>query len=122
MIKGFEEYTRELNDDENASIDLVAEIIEESVGKDMSITNKEICELVTQHRCDVEISSPRMRKIIHIIRVTGKVENVLATSKGYYVAETQKEWLDYLDGLASRLDSIMDVQSAIIKQGIVKKW
>ena len=91
MIQGFSEQTKPLTDYED----------------------KVILPLIV-HGC--KIDSPRIRKIINHIRLSGMVIGLIATSEGYYIAETRKELEDYLRSLEGREGAIHAVRKSLEKQ------
>ena len=79
MIKGFEKITSELSQEE---IDLVPTIVKglsTKLGKDNAITSTKICKAVN-------ITGPRLRKIINHIRIKNLLPALCSTSSGYFVA------------------------------------
>ncbi len=115
MITGFEEYTEELNDYErDVLLPLIVPVWKNRRGRDRSITNKTFIKRLRNegHRID----GPRFRKIMHVIRVSGMVPGILATSDGYYVAQTEEEWEDYIRSINERLHHITALRNAIEKQ------
>lgn len=82
MINGFEEETSELNDYEaKVLLPLIVAGLETKIGKEKAVTSTYICKKIKER--GERIHPARLRKIIHEIRITGKVENLIATSKGY---------------------------------------
>jgi predicted GTPase len=119
MILGFEEYTKELTDDEkNVLLPLIVRRIRYQIGKTNAVKNKTIVKSLKN--AGYKISGARFRKIIHIIRVSGMVEGIVATSDGYYIAATEEEWLKYLISISQRIKHIDDLRSALRRQ--YKKW
>lgn len=113
MIPGFEEITKELTLEEYEIIlPLVAKGLKIRVGKAKAITNSKMCEQLKKN-CDVSIKPPRMRKIIHVIRAMNTVSRLVASKKGYYIAETQEELLKYMKSLQKREAAIHQVRVAL---------
>ena len=63
-----------------------------------------------------KVDTPRIRKIINHIRVSGLVRCVVATSDGYYIATTRGEVEDYLKSLENREGAIHAVRMSLESQ------
>ena len=115
MIQGFSEQTKPLTDYEDKVIlPLIVQGLHGKVGKSKAITNKAMCSALKSYGC--KIDSPRIRKIINHIRLSGMVIGLIATSEGYYIAETRKELEDYLRSLEGREGAIHAVRKSLEKQ------
>ena len=104
MIQGFEEHTVELTEQEEKIALKMAAKLKLSVGKENAVTNERIQYFFGMNK--VKIGSARIRKIIQYIRINSLVDNLCATSKGYFVAANQKELDDYILSLNQRLNAI----------------
>ena len=62
---------------------------------------------------DYLVSPPRLRKVINHIRTKGIVKCLIASSKGYYIAESREEIEAYLEGLKGREDAIRQINRSI---------
>lgn len=112
MIIGFERETHELTPyEEEKILPLVVSGLSKRIGKSKAITNAEMVERLKAH--GYKASGPRIRKVIHHIRITGAVKCLMATSKGYYVSNDRKELQDYVDSLHQRADSILQIAKQI---------
>ena len=113
MLKNFEEYTQEITDyDLVTVVPMVVDIIKaQGRGKGNTITNKAIRTLL--HDAGVVLGSPKIRKIIHYIRVRGVLPYVCATSTGYYIAESRQEMEAFILSLEQREDSIRRVRRSL---------
>jgi len=114
MINGFNEQTNPLNDDEMKLLSGFVKGLSSKIGKENSITNKDI--RTKYQNIGIIIPDARVRKLINHIRIKGYVKNLCATSNGYYVARTKEEFEDYLKGLKDRIDSQMYVYQVLVKQ------
>ena len=113
MITNFEEITHELTPKEvNIILPLVAECLQNAVGKDSALTNHKIA-VKLRYENGIIISSPRIRKIIHEIRVNHIVRGLLATSKGYYISNDISEIQTYIASLIQRNNSVHHVINAL---------
>ncbi len=116
MIKGFEEVTVKISTNEKeVYLPLVVEVLSHRVGCKKAATNKMIREYL--HLEDsVIITETKMRKIISYIRQNHLVPCLIATNRGYYVAEEKQEMDDYLKSLQGRIDAIYASMKALEKQ------
>lgn len=116
MIKGFEDVTAKISANEKeVYLPLVVEVLSHRVGCKKAATNKMIREYL--HLEDsVIITETKMRKIISYIRQNHLVPCLIATNRGYYVAEEKQEMNDYLKSLQGRIDAIYASMKALEKQ------
>ena len=114
MIKGFEDITDNLTDQEKKSMEMIVRGPRVRVGKDKAITNKQICNAMRGFGHN--LTGARVRKIIHHIRVVGLVDRLIATSSGYYIASDDAELKVYIDSLRQRRESINEVEEALKSQ------
>jgi len=114
MIQGFNEQTNPLNEEEIKLLPGFIKGLTTKIGKENSITNKEI--RAKYKSIGINIPDARVRKIINHIRIKGYVKNLCATSNGYYVAKTKKEIEDYLKGLKERIESQNYVYQKLVEQ------
>lgn len=112
MIKGFEDYTYELNDVELLIVDDIIKGLGARIGKDDAITSTVICNRLN-------INSGRLRKMINYIRITNQLPGLCSSKKGYFVAKTIKEIEDYMISLKQRIKSQVDVLNAIENQSVL---
>ena len=107
MIQGFSEQTKPLTDYEvKVILPLIVQGLHGKVGKYKAITNKAMCSALKSYGC--KIDSPRIRKIINHIRLSGMVIGLIATSEGYYIAD--------LRSLEGREGAIHAVRKSLEKQ------
>jgi hypothetical protein len=83
------------------------------------VTNKSIVEGMKRN-LGLKITEPRVRKIINHIRIHDLVPCLIATSQGYYVAESEQELKDYEESLLGREEAIHSVRMSIQRQRIQK--
>lgn len=108
MVNGFENETYELNDyEEKKVVPLMVLGLKNKVGKENAVTNGQMISGLKNkgHKID----SARLRKLIHHIRITGLIECLIATSKGYYITNDKKEMDNYIESLIQRSESIMKI-------------
>jgi len=107
-VNGFEEQTHELNEyEQNVIVPLMVKGLENKIGKSQAITNKKM--IVGLKRMGHTVNGARVRKLIHHIRITGMIECLIATSKGYYITNDKKEMDSYIESLIQRSESIMKI-------------
>lgn len=110
MITLFEEITYELTDYEmDTLVPVVVKGLKNKIGKENAITNRVICDKLKS--ANYKISEPRLRKIIHHIRIEQLIVGLCCNSKGYYVTDSLEELGRYVESLAQRIRS----QQAIYK-------
>ena len=110
MINGFNEQTAPLTDKELAAVPTIASALKRAFGKDNAVYNQQLCALAPG------LTSARLRKIINHIRKTNLVPLLLASSKGYYIAENEQEVIAYEESLRCRESAIREVREAISNQ------
>lgn len=115
MIQGFEEQTAPLTEYEESTLLPVVRLgLSGKIGKKMAASSKYICGCMRSSGYD--ITPERLRKIINHIRLHGLVECLVSSSKGYYIATSEQELLDYEESLKGRVQAIAAVQRAISAQ------
>ena len=116
MIKGFEDVTKKISDYEKKRlVPLVAEVLKHRVGFRKAATNKMIREYL-ELEDGVIISDTVMRRIINYIRRKNLVPCLIATSRGYYVADEAKDMEVYMESLEGRIEAIRTVLTSIMRQ------
>ena len=115
MIKGFDEETAPLSEKERDLLPVIIPLLERCTGKEKAITSKDI-SFYLSHTPGVKVEGPRIRKIINHIRQNGLVSCLVATSRGYYIAETESELLDYEDSMDGRATAIWQIKAHIKHQ------
>jgi hypothetical protein len=129
MIRNFEEYTAELSEDEAKYImPHLQKLLTLAIGKERAITNKQIIRDFINNpivRTDdgtksIKTSEPRIRHMIHILRVSDAVPFLVATSHGYYISNDKQEIEEYMGSVDDRLRSIYQIRRALKRQ--IKEW
>jgi len=82
--------------------------------KENAVTNSYICRCLKKQ--GYVIDGARLRKIINYIRVKNLIIGLMATSNGYYIAESKSEMIDYIDSLKGRENAIKAVRVAMENQ------
>lgn len=115
MIELFEEYTHDLTDYEKKEIlPFLLEILPFANGKSNIIKNEQI--LSRLRNVGKKSSQPRIRHILHCIRVSGMIPCLMASSGGYYVSNDLGELGLYLQSLDDRIHHITAVRHALAEQ------
>lgn len=113
MINGFEKYTGELTDEERKTIlPLTTLFLMEALDEEKALTNKLICQMVF-NQYGIKTTQPRIRKVIHEIRVNGYLNCLMSNSKGYFITTDPDKLESYVDSLKQRINSISDVHFAM---------
>lgn len=113
MITGFENITTDLTPYQiDTIVPAVVDLMTFRIGEHMAITsNKAIRELKRDH--DINVAQPTFRKVINHIRIHGLIDNLVATSRGYYIAGSRSDCERYLESLGQRIRSIEMVHDAL---------
>lgn len=91
MIQGFSEQTKPLTDYEDKVIlPLIVQGLHGKVGKYKAITNKAMCSALKSYGC--KIDSPRIRKIINHIRLSGMVIGLSPQVKATISQKHVRSW------------------------------
>lgn len=116
MINGFSEQTEPLTEyEEQTLLPQLVRGLRTKIGKSMSVTNKAIIEGMKKN-LGLSISDARVRKLINHIRTKDLVPCLIATSNGYYIAETEQELKEYEESLLGREEAIRNVRLSIQRQ------
>ena len=115
MLKLFEDITEELTDYENQIVKpIIIQGLELKRGKENAVTNKHIVKKLKDMQ--INTSTPRVRKIIHDIRVNDTIPCLIATSSGYYISKDIEELDSYILSLAQRIRSIKEIRDSLREQ------
>jgi glutamyl/glutaminyl-tRNA synthetase len=115
MLKTFEDFTVELNGDEEKFVGIIAKRFELKRGKENIVTAEQIIEGLATHY-GVRFKESRVRKMIQFIRLNNLVPGLVANSKGYFVTETPQELEDWIESLRSRENAIRHIRETAEKQ------
>lgn len=120
MINGFQEQTEPLTEyEETQLLPQIVRGLSLKVGKNNAVTNTAIVRGMKEN-LNLRTTEPRVRKIINHIRNNDLVPCLIATSQGYYIAESEQELKDYEDSLLGREEAIHSVRMSIQRQRIQK--
>lgn len=114
MIKGFDKETQPLTDYETGVLlPLLVRGLQTKIGHNSAVTNRYI---VSQLKPTYNVTEARVRKIINHIRTADLIPGLIATSEGYFIAETEQELKDYEMSLLGREMAIREVRESIARQ------
>lgn len=115
MITGFEEYTKDLTEYER---DVLLPVLIKGLEKKIEVQNAIISKVaIAQLKAKgYKISGARWRKLMHVIRVSGMVKRVVATSNGYYITNELNELAKYNTSLTERIAHITSLKDALKDQ------
>jgi hypothetical protein len=115
MIKNFEEHTVELSPDEQKFVGVIVQRFNTKKGKQHIVTADAIIEGLKTH-FNFEFKESRVRKMIQYIRLNNLVVGLIATSKGYFVADSIEEIQDWVNSLRSRENAIRSIREVAERQ------
>lgn len=114
MIAGFKEQTEPLTDyEQNTLLPVIMRGLSPRIGKESAVINRYI---VSQLKPAYNVTEARVRKIINHIRTADLIPGLIATSDGYFIAETEQELKDYEMSLLGRELAIKQVRESIARQ------
>jgi hypothetical protein len=96
MLKGYENITYELTDKEKSLIPILVRGLLNRKGKENAVTGTEITK-------KMNISGPRLRKMIGYIRINDLIFGLCSTGNGYYVAKNITELEECMTSLKQRI-------------------
>lgn len=125
MVTNFEQYTADVSDKELWIVELIAKRIRHNVGRKAQVTNAKIRKALSLDLKDgngnvirkgVKISEPKLRKYIQYIRQNNLVPMLCATQRGYYIAQTVQEFVEYIDTFEERINGMKYTLDAMRQQ------
>ncbi|MCC8154594.1 MAG: hypothetical protein LIP01_10495 [Tannerellaceae bacterium] len=115
MLKGFDNETKPLTEYETGVLlPVLISGLQTKRGKMNAVKNSYIVKMLRNK--SYVISEARVRKIINHIRTHDLVCGLIATSDGYYIAETRQELQDYIESLRGREWAIREVRQSMERQ------
>lgn len=107
MINGFEEFTEQLNDyEKDILLPIIIRGLKTKIGVNKAITNKRIIEAL-KYAGYKGLHGSRIRKIINYIRIQGLINNLVASSKGYWIEDDIEIRKRYVAGVKSRAKAML---------------
>lgn len=107
MINNFEEQTSPLNEEEMHMMKMMIPAFKNKVGIKNAITSGEIIAKMEER--GYKIGGARLRKIVNHIRTRRLVNNLVASSKGYYIENDPDKIMEYRESLIQRANAIKAV-------------
>ncbi len=115
MLNGFTEETKPLTDyEKDTLLPIMIQGLMDKQGKQKAVKNWWICKCLQSK--GYKITEARVRKLINHIRVSGMVIGLIATSEGYYIADSIDEVDSYISSLHGREDAIKSVRVSLERQ------
>lgn len=112
MVENFEEQTHELTEYEfNTLLPVIKKGLLKKIGESNAVTSTQIVKALKQEK--YKIDPARVRKIINYIRINNVIYNLIATSKGYYIATSPNECRSFIRSLDQRANAIISVRDAM---------
>ena len=111
----FEPETTKLTEYELKLVPIVVNILKSRLGRENAITNKNLVNRMSKLGFS-SITPERMRKLINHIRIYDLLDCLVASSKGYYISNNEKEISDYIDSMRGREEAIRAVRLALEAQ------
>lgn len=112
MINGFEKFTIELNDDEMKIVRIIVDRFRQKPGIKNIVTNGQMITGLKNHY-QIEITEPRIRKVIQYIRLNNLIPGLIATSKGYYSTDDIDELEKWIETMKQRENAIRESRQSI---------
>lgn len=114
MIKNFQKETCPLTDyEKDRLVPVVVACLSSRRGSSQAVNSR---QLLMHHLKNYMVDAARLRKVINYIRTKGLIKGLMATSKGYYIAESREELEAYLESLQGRELAIKELWRCIRKQ------
>ena len=101
MIKNFEHVTATLNQDEKKLVPIIVKRFIDRQGKQNIVTNQQIIEGIKKN-FGIELSQPRVRKIIQHIRLNNLLTGLIATQSGYYYTTNENQIREWIESMKQR--------------------
>lgn len=109
MIPNFEDFTIELNQTEHRLIPMMVDRFRTKRGIEHIVTADTMIAKINE-AFGVKLKDTRIRKMIQFIRVHNLVPGLIATSRGYYTAETTAEINEWIESLKAREFAIRQIR------------
>lgn len=110
----FTEYTQDpLTTEEEDMLNVIVFLLGPCVGPKRAITNTRICHEL--HQLGFNAKPARIRKIIHEIRIKRLIDNLVATSSGYYICTNLADIKRYIISILQRSSSIREVAEVMLQ-------
>lgn len=111
MIKGFENITFELTNDEKLMVPVILKGFENHKGKQNAIKSSEIVNKMKSK--GYKLNDSRLRKIVNYIRSTG-IAPICSNSNGYWYSVSIQEIKDEIISLNQRANAIKSASNGLM--------
>lgn len=123
MVTGWEKFTHELTEFEKAKV--FPGLVRRWQRKDYNefVNMKSMIQAINQNAVEKQLKTPsgkqyktngpRIRKMIHAIRVSGLVPNLIANSKGYFKSDDPQKVRNFIKSCRERSNSFLEVANAM---------
>ena len=112
MIINFENFTHELTEKECKAVPRIIQGIVRCVGEKNAVKASQMSAKLAKDGYG-KITGPRIRKIMNFIRSEGIIRNIVATSKGYFIATKQEELDSYRESVEQRAKAMLRLLNGI---------
>ena len=120
MINGFTTQTVELNTEEKGLVEkYFIPILSKKIGKHNAVTSKQMISGMKKKGI-ADLTGARIRKMIQYIRTNCLIQGLVATSSGYYVAQTQQELEEWIESIKQR--ELAMKESRIMAENTLHDW
>jgi glutamyl/glutaminyl-tRNA synthetase len=111
----FETQTKPLTEyEKEILLPIMVKCLAKHIGKSRAISNAQMCAKMSIY--GYQIGETVVRKLINHIRNNGLVERLVASGKGYYVAESIKEMEAYIESVKNREEAIRAMRMSMEEQ------
>jgi len=118
MITNFEDITEDLTPLERDEIlPVLVRSLKTKIGKENIISQGEACAKLKE-KFDWNIRPERWRKMINVTRRYGLVENLVSTSKGYYIATDKMDAWRNIQSIQDRINALEELKEPLVEQAI----
>ena len=115
MKKELKRETRHLsNYEQNVLMPILINGLEMKKGKKNAVTNKQMVNGLRGHGLKVNLRD--VCRLINHIRTNDLVVGLMATSAGYYITDSEQDFMDYENSLLGREKEIRKVRMSIMRQ------
>lgn len=113
MLNGFESHTAPLKDNDiEVLVPLFVKSFKKRIGKDNAASSTEIIKAFRE-KYNVELTDTKVRQVVNHIRNNALLPGLVASSRGYYVTNSEHEVRRYLQSLDSRINEIIKVRDGM---------
>lgn len=111
-LTNFENHTHDLTDTEIALSEIVLDVLKKATKEKQKCNGQIIAEVAFFSQLEINITSSRLRAIIHYLRTIRHIP-VLATSRGYYLSFNLADIAIQVKSLDERIRSIQQVRDSL---------